>query len=128
MLFFLGHPLSKLSEYSWGQVPSGVFINGMDSIIQWYVCMFLRGRQGVCWTFTALLLAMEMYSGWLINWVVKKSSPPIGQSATVHICDWLTKVKQNYEASFLLVHGYSAMVFHEITSKEHIKKFNKCLP
>ena len=32
----------------------------------------------------------------------------IGQMTTAHIYDWLTKVKQNYEPSCLLVHGSAA--------------------
>ena len=36
----------------------------------------------------------------------KKLSTLFGQLTTVHICDWLIKVKQVYEPSFLLFHGY----------------------
>ena len=47
----------------------------------------------------------EIYYRKLLNWVIQKSSTLIGQQATVHIYDWLTKVKQIYESSFLLVHA-----------------------
>ena len=53
------------------------------------------------------------HRGELINWVLQKSSTLIGQLATgtVHICDWLTKVKQIYEPGMILrtslnVYGY----------------------
>ena len=49
---------------------------------------------------------MDIYSGQLINWVLQKTSTLIGKLATVHICDWLTKVQQIYEPSWLLVHGW----------------------
>ena len=42
----------------------------------------------------------------LINWVLQKLSTLIGQLATAHICDWLTKVKF-YE------HGNSVAVYFE---------------
>ena len=50
-------------------------------------------------------MGMEIYYGRLINWVLQKLSTLIGQLATVHINDWLTKVKQIYESSCLLVLG-----------------------
>ena len=47
----------------------------------------------------------EIYYRKLINWVIQKLSTLISQQATVHIYDWLTKVKQIYESSCLLVHA-----------------------
>ena len=47
---------------------------------------------------------MEMYQGRLINWVLQNVSTLIGQLGTVHICHWLTKIKQIYEPSCLLMH------------------------
>ena len=38
--------------------------------------------------------------------MLQKLSTLIGQLATVHICDWLTKVKQIYDLSCLLVHAH----------------------
>ena len=35
--------------------------------------------------------------------MLQKSSTLIGQLATVHICDWLTKVKQIYEQGMLII-------------------------
>ena len=42
---------------------------------------------------------MDIYLGQLINWVLQKSSTLIGQLATVHNCDWLTKDKRIYKIS-----------------------------
>ena len=53
-------------------------------------------------------------TGWLITWVLQKSSSLIGQLATIHICDWLTKVKQIYESSFLLVHDCDSLQLRTI--------------
>ena len=38
-------------------------------------------------------------TGWLITWVLQKSSSLIGQLATVHNCDWLLKKKRIYKLS-----------------------------
>ena len=46
------------------------------------------------------------HCGELKNWVQQKSSTLIGQLATVHICDWLTKVIQIYEPSCLWFHAH----------------------
>ena len=43
-------------------------------------------------------MALEIYYGRLVNGVLKKSSTLIGQLATVHNCDWLTKDKQIYKS------------------------------
>ena len=48
---------------------------------------------------------MEIYYGRFTNLVLQKSGSLIDQLATVHICDWLPKVKQIYESSCLLVHA-----------------------
>ena len=48
---------------------------------------------------------MEIHYKMLLNWVLQKSSTLIGQLSTVHICDWLIKVKQIYELSCLLVNA-----------------------
>ena len=42
---------------------------------------------------------MEIYYRRLINWVLQKLSTLIGQLATVHIFDWLTKDQQIYKLS-----------------------------
>ena len=51
-----------------------------------------------------ITLGSEIYYRKLINWVIQKLSTLISQQATVHIYDWLTKVKQIYEPFCLLVH------------------------
>ena len=48
--------------------------------------------------------------GELINSVLQKPSTLIGKWATVHICDWLTKVKQINEPSYLLVNGFKYLI------------------
>ena len=58
-------------------------------------------------------MALEIYYGRLVDGVLKKSSTLIGQLATVHICDWLTKVEQIYEPSCLLFHGKSPLVSYK---------------
>ena len=54
---------------------------------------------------------MEIYFGRLMNWVLQKLRTLIGQLATVHICYWLTNVKQIYELSCLQVHGFHLPTF-----------------
>ena len=49
---------------------------------------------------------MDKKTGWLINWELQKSSSLIGHLTTVCICEWLTKVKQIYDPSFLLFHVF----------------------
>ena len=60
---------------------------------------------------------MEIYDTRLINQVSQKSSTLIGQQATVQIYDWLTKVKQIYEPSCLLVHGWFSFTLWGIIMK-----------
>ena len=54
----------------------------------------------MAWTFT---------KGLLINWVLQKLSTLIGQLATVHICDWLTKDKQIYKLSSIIFMTYGSL-------------------
>ena len=63
-------------------------------------------------------MALEISYGGLVNGVLKKSSTIIGQLATVHICDRLTKVNQIHEPSYLLVHAYGIKYFDR--HKRHI--------
>jgi len=54
---------------------------------------------------------MDIYKGQLLNLVRQKLSTLIGQLATVHICDWLTKDKQIYKLS-------SIIFMHDLASSD----------
>ena len=62
---------------------------------------------------------MQIYYRRLINWLLQKLSTLIGQLATIHICDWLTKVKRIYEPFCLLVHArirHNSSTYLQITN------------
>ena len=72
------------------------------------VCCFIISLQSselnfwkilhLCDDFENVNKIYEYYRGELINLVLQKSSTLLGQLATAHICDWLTKVKWIYES------------------------------
>ena len=57
---------------------------------------------------------MEIYFGRLINRVLQKSSTLIGQLATVHNCDWLTKEKQIYKLSSIIFMSQPIGAFSDV--------------